>query len=69
MSSKDSNEKQLVHSKTHNRELMFGLDMEEIMEDFFDLLVQRYELGLEQSIMGRNFVFELCLRWITLQMS
>ena len=35
MSSKDSNEKQLVHSKTHNRELMFGLDMEEIMEVFF----------------------------------
>ena len=29
MSSKDSNEKQLVHSKTHNRELMFGLDMED----------------------------------------
>ena len=43
MSSKDSEEKRLLHFKSDN---------EEIIEEFSHLLLQRYYVGLEQSMKG-----------------
>ena len=53
----DSDEKCLMHYESDNLEIMAGYDINEIIEELFDLLVERYQVGLEESINGSEFVF------------
>ena len=47
ISSKDSDETRTMHSKSDNIEIMMGNETDEIIEEFFDSLLQRYQKGLE----------------------
>ena len=58
MSSKDSDEKRLMHSKRNKIETMIGVDTNETIEAIFDLLFLRYQVDLEQSLKGSNFAFD-----------
>ena len=46
--SKDSNEIRTMHSKSDNIEIMIGNETDEIIEDFFESLLQKYRKGLEE---------------------
>ena len=62
MSSTDSNEKRARYSKSDNNIVMIGNDTDEIIQDFFDLLLRKYQTGLEQSVKAINCFFLLCFR-------
>ena len=57
-SSKDSEEICTMHSKCDNIEFLIGNETDEIIEDLFDSLLQRYQKGLEESMKGSEFVFD-----------
>ena len=57
-SSKDSNETRTVHSKSHNIEIMIGNETNEIIEELFNSLLQKYLKGLDESMNGSEFVFD-----------
>ena len=48
--SKDSEEKCLMHSKSDNKEIMSDFDKEDIIEELIHSLLQSYHVGLEQSM-------------------
>ena len=56
-SSKDSQEIRTMHSKSDNIEILIGNETDEIIEDLFDSLLQRYQKGLEKSMKGSDFFF------------
>ena len=47
-----------MHSKSDNIEILIGNETDEIIEDLFDSLLQRYQKGLEESMKGSEFVFD-----------
>ena len=47
-----------MHSKSDSSEIMSGFDTDEVIGEFFEYLVQRYKIGLEQSMKGSNFVID-----------
>ena len=57
-SSKDSQEIRTMHSKSDNIEILIGNETDEIIEDLFDSLLQRYQKGLEKSMKGSDFFFD-----------
>ena len=58
ISSKDSNETQIMHSESDNIEIMMGSKTDEIIEELLESLLQRYQEGLEKSIKGSEFIFD-----------
>ena len=58
MSSKDSNETRTMPTKSDNIEIMIGNETDEIIEELFESLLQRYEEGLEESMKGSEFIFD-----------
>ena len=54
----DSNEKRMLHTKNDNVENMFSKDADEIIQELFDSLLERYQEGLEQSMKSSGFVFD-----------
>ena len=58
ISSGDSDGKRLMHSKSDNEEIMSDFYTEELIEELFQLLLHRYQVGLTQSIKGSEFVFD-----------
>ena len=38
-----------MHTKSDNEEIMTGSDMDEIMEELFELFLQRYEQNFEEK--------------------
>ena len=57
ISSKDSNETRNMHSKS-DIEIIMGIETHEIIEEFFECLLQGYYEELEESIKRRQFIFE-----------
>ena len=57
-SSKDSEETRTMHTKSHNIEIMVGGETDEIIEELFECLLQRYQEGLEEKMRGSEFVFD-----------
>ena len=47
-----------LHSKSDNLEIMMGSQTEEIIEELFESLLQRYQEGLEESMKGSEFIFD-----------
>ena len=47
-----------THSKRNNIKIMIGNETDEITEELFDSLLQRYQEGLEESMKGSEFVFD-----------
>ena len=46
-----------MHSKSDNVEIMMGVDTNEIIEELFDSILQRYQKELEESMKGSDFIF------------
>ena len=57
-SKEDSDETRTMHTQSHNIEIMMGSETDEIIEELFDSLFQRYQKGLEESMHGRHFIFD-----------
>ena len=58
ISSKDSDETRNMHTKSNNIEIMVGSETDEIIEELFKSLLQRYQEGLEESMKGSEFIFD-----------
>ena len=50
MPSKDCSETRTMHSKSNNIEVLTGNETDEIIEELFDSLLQKYQKGLEESV-------------------
>ena len=58
ISSKDSNETRTMHTKSDNMEMIIGNETNEIIEEIFDSLLQKYQRGLEESMKGSELIFD-----------
>ena len=47
-----------MHAKSDNIEIMMGTETDEILEEHFKSLLQRYQEGLEESMRGSKFIFD-----------
>ena len=54
----DSDEIRTMHTKSDDIKIMMGSETNEITEELFKLLLQRYQEGLEESMKGSEFVFD-----------
>ena len=50
MLSKDNDHRRLIHSKSYNIEIMIDNDTDEIINEIFESLLSRYQIGLEESM-------------------
>ena len=53
----DSDEACIMHTKSNNIEIMTGIDINEVIEEIFRSLLQRYQENLEELMRGSEFVF------------
>ena len=53
-----SDETRVMHTKSDNKEIMTGSDMDEIIEELFESFLQRYEQNLEEKMKGSDFEFD-----------
>ena len=58
ISSKDTDDECVMHSKSDNIKIMNYDKADEVMKELFDSLLQRYQVGLETSIKGSDFMFD-----------
>ena len=58
ISSEDSDETCTMHTKNDNIEIMMSSERDEIIKYFFELLLQRYQEGLEESMEESKFIFD-----------
>ena len=54
----DSDETRIMHTKSNNREIMIGSDTNEVIEELFKSLLQKYQENLEEKMRGSEFVFD-----------
>ena len=54
----DSDETRTMRAKSHNIEIMIGSETNEIIEDLFKSLLQKYQKGLEESMRESEFIFD-----------
>ena len=47
-----------MHTRSDNKEIMNGSDTDEVIEELFESLLQRYEQNLEEKIKGSEFEFD-----------
>ena len=47
-----------MHTKSDNIEIMMGSETNEITEELFKFILQRYQEGLEESMRGDEFIFD-----------
>ena len=57
-STERSDETRTMRTKSDNIEIMMGSETDEIIEELFKSLLQRYQEGLEESIRGSEFIFD-----------
>ena len=50
ISSKDSDEIHTMHAKSNNVEIMMGNETDEIIEELYKSILQKYQEGLEESM-------------------
>ena len=48
-----------MHSKSNNIEVMTYDNANEVIQEIFEPLLSRYEIGLETSMKGHDFIFDL----------
>ena len=58
MSSKYTDEEQIIHSKSDNIEVMTYDNANEVIKEIFDRYLSRYQTGLETSMKGSDFIFD-----------
>ena len=57
MSCKDTNEEYVIHSKGDNIEIMITNKADEVIEELFQSHLFIYQIGLETSTKGGDFIF------------
>ena len=57
ISSKDAYEEHIMHSKSNNTEFMTYDNANDVVDELFDALLLRYQVGLETSMRGSYFIF------------
>ena len=58
ISSKDVDEDRVMYSKSDNIELMLYDNANEFVNELFESLLSRYQIGLETSMRGSDFLFD-----------
>ena len=57
-----------MHSKGDDIEIMINDKANEVIKELFQSLVSRYQIGLEISMRGSDFIFDcvhlLCYEWL-----
>ena len=54
----DSDETRIMHTKSDTIEIMIGGDTNEVIEELFKSLLQKYQENLEEKMRGSEFVFD-----------
>ena len=57
-SSKDANEGRVVHSKSDNIEIIICDKADKVIQDLFESLYSRYQIGLKISMKSSDFIFD-----------
>ena len=57
-SSKDTDEECVMHSKIDNIKIMIYDKADNVIEELFKSLLNRYQIGLETSMRGSDFFFD-----------
>ena len=57
ISFKDTNEERIMHSKSDNIEIMISDKADEVIEEHFQSLLSRNQVGLETSMKGSASLF------------
>ena len=58
MSSKDNVEERVIHSKSDNVEMMINDKEDKVIEELYQSLLSKYQIGLETSVEGSDFIFD-----------
>ena len=58
MPSKNKGEEQLMHSKNDSIEIMINNKADEVIEELFQSILFRYQIGLETSMTFSDFIFD-----------
>ena len=53
-----SDETRVMHTRSDNEEFMNGSDTDEIIEELFESLLQRYQENLQEKMRGSDFAFD-----------
>ena len=59
ISFKDTDEEHVMHSKSDNIEVTTYDNANEVIKEIFESLLSRYQIGLETSMKGSDFIFDL----------
>ena len=54
----DSDETRIMHTKSDNKEIMVGSDINEVIKELFKSFLQRYQEGLQEKIRGSDSEFD-----------
>ena len=58
ISSKDVDEERVMHSKWNNITFMLYDNAKEVVNELFESLLSRYQIGLKTSMRGSDFIFD-----------
>ena len=58
ISSKNNDEEPVMHSKSDNIEIMIKDKTNEVIEKLFDLLLNKYKIGLETLMRDSDFIYD-----------
>ena len=56
--SKDSDETSNMNTKSDNIEIMMGSETDDITDELFEYILQKYQEGLEESMRESKFIFD-----------
>ena len=59
ISSKDSDETRNMHTKSDNIEIMMVNEADDIIDELFKSLLQKYQEGLEELMRGSEFIRDI----------
>ena len=59
ISSIDSEKEHTMHSKSDNTKFTCYTDVNEVANELFESLCSRYQINLETSMKGKDFIFDL----------
>ena len=57
ISSLDTDEFRIMHSKSNNVEIMMGTETDDIINELFKSFLKKYQEGLETKMEGSDFIF------------
>ena len=62
----NSDETRIMHTKSNNIKIVIGSDTDEVIEDLFKSLLQRYQENLEETMRGQSWFLMVLMCCITI---